>query len=79
VRNLLISTIYKGQHVYGKRSRNGQRALVPRTVPAIVSETVWQQAQDTLHHNFRFGQRHCRHAYLLRGLVKCGLCGLEPL
>jgi len=76
VRNLLISTTYKGQHLYGKRSRNRQRALVPRTVPAIVSEAVWQQAQETLHHNFRFGQRHCRHAYLLRGLVKCGLCGL---
>ena len=76
VRNLLISTTYKGQHFYGKRSRNRQRPLVPRTVPAIVSEVVWQQAQETLHRNLRFGPRHCRHAYMLRGLVKCGLCGL---
>ena len=76
VRNLLISTIYKGQHFYGKRSRNRQRPLVPRAVPAIVSEAVWRQAQESLHHNFRFGPRHCRYAYLLRGLVKCGLCGL---
>jgi site-specific DNA recombinase len=76
VRNLLISTVYKGQHVYGKRSRNQKRAPIVRAVPAIVSEAVWQQAQATLQHNFRFGPRDCRHAYLLRGLVKCGLCGL---
>jgi site-specific DNA recombinase len=72
----LISTVYKGQHVYGKRSRNQKRAPIVRAVPGIVSEAVWQQAQATLQHNYRFGPRHCRHAYLLRGLVKCGLCGL---
>jgi len=76
VRNLLISTVYKGQHVYGKRGRNQKRAPIVRSVPAIVSEAVWQQAQATLQHNYHFGPRHCRHAYLLRGLVKCGLCGL---
>jgi len=76
VRNLLISTVYKGQHVYGKRGRNQKRAPIVRSVPAIVSEAVWQQAQATLQHNYRFGPRHCRHAYLLRGLVRCGLCGL---
>jgi site-specific DNA recombinase len=76
VRNLLISTVYKGQHVYGKRSRNPKRAPVVRSVPPIVSESVWEQAQATLQHNLRFGPRHCRHPYLLRGLVKCGLCGL---
>jgi site-specific DNA recombinase len=76
VRNLLVSTVYKGQHVYGKRSRNPQQAPIVRTVPAIVSEAVWQQAQATLQHNLRFGPRHCRHPYLLRGLIQCGLCGL---
>jgi site-specific DNA recombinase len=76
VRNLLISTVYKGQHVYGKRSRNHQRAAVVRCVPAVVSEALWQQAQEALQHNFRFAPRNCRHAYLLRGLVQCGLCGL---
>ena len=76
VRNLLVSTVYKGQHQYGKRSRNRQRSAVSRPVPTLVSEGVWEQAQQTLHHNFRFGNRHCRHPYLLRGLVKCGLCGL---
>jgi len=76
VRNLLVSTVYKGQHVYGKRSRNRQRAPSVRSVPAIVNGAVWQQVQATLQHNFRFGPRYCRHPYLLRGLIKCGLCGL---
>src|SRR5579871_5029386 len=40
-------------------------------------ETLWQQPQETLPHNLRFGPRNCRHAYLLRGLVYCGLCGLN--
>src|SRR5579863_9473193 len=64
IRNLLISTLYKGQHVYGKRSDNRQLGRVTRSVPAIVSEALWQQAQETLHHNLRFAPRRCRHAYL---------------
>ena len=55
MRNLLISTVYKGQHVYGKRSRDEKRAPIVRSVPAIVSEAVWQQAQATLQYNQRFG------------------------
>jgi hypothetical protein len=43
-RNLLISTTYKGEHQYGKRSRGGQRPVIRRSVPAIVSETM----QDTV-------------------------------
>jgi len=77
VRNLLVNAMYKGQHQYGKRSRNLQRQLISRAVPPIVSEQLWQQAQETLHHHFRFGPRNCRHPYLLRGLIKCGLCRLN--
>ena len=76
VRNLLISTVYNGTMYLPSASRGRMRAPIVRAVPAIVSESVWQQAQATLQHNYRFGPRHCRHAYLLRGLVQCGLCGL---
>ena len=41
VRNLLVSTTYKGQHVYGKRSRQPHGKLICRTVPATVSEQLW--------------------------------------
>jgi site-specific DNA recombinase len=76
VRNLLVNTTYMGRHEYGKRSRDPNRQLIVRTVPAIVSEDTWQKAQKTLSANLLFGKRNSRDQYLLRGLCKCGLCGL---
>jgi site-specific DNA recombinase len=65
-----------GQHQYGKRTRNPNRELIARTVPAIVTEDVWRNAQKTLRSNVLFSSRHSKRKYLLRGLMKCGLCGL---
>ncbi len=76
VRNLLVSTTYMGRHEYGKRSKNRDRQVIPRTVPAIVSEEIWQKAQQTLAANMLFGKRNSHRQYLLRGLSKCGLCNL---
>jgi transcriptional regulator with XRE-family HTH domain len=45
-------------------------------VPAIITEATWDKAQQTLHANFLFGKRSAKNQYLLRGLIKCGLCGL---
>jgi hypothetical protein len=36
VRNLIISTTYKGLHEYGKRSHTKGRQTISRTVPNIV-------------------------------------------
>jgi site-specific DNA recombinase len=76
VRNLLISRTYMGRHEYGKRSKNKARKLICRRVPAIVTEEVWQKAQDVLKSNQLFCKRNAKNKYLLRGLVKCGLCNL---
>ncbi len=75
IRNLAVNPVYKGIHVYGKRSRK-QRVLIPRTVAAIVSEQDWEKAQETLKANRLLSDRNATEKYLLRGLVKCGLCGL---
>jgi len=64
-----------GIHEFGKRTASG-RPVVSRPVPAIVAEATWEKAQKTLHDNFLFGKRSARRQYLLRGLIKCGLCGL---
>ena len=50
--------------------------LITRPVPAIVTEATWKKAQQTLRDNFLFSARSARNQYLLRGLIKCGLCGL---
>jgi site-specific DNA recombinase len=76
VRNLIISTTYRGLHEYGKRTSNKARKLIPRPVPAIVDEKTWSKAQETLRSNFLFGVRSTRNQYLLRGLAKCALCNL---
>jgi len=65
-----------GQHQYGKRSPSKGRKLVTRPVPAVVSEDVWRKAQANLRAHLLFGTRNARNQYLLRGLIKCGLCGL---
>lgn len=75
IRNLIVSTTYKGVHQYGRRSRR-KREIIERTVPAIVSEEVWDRAQQALKSNQLFSSRNAKRRYLLRGLLKCGLCGL---
>lgn len=74
--NLIRNRTYMGQHVYGKRSTNPNRKTITRSVPAIVSEKLWKAAQKVLRSNQIMCPRNRKHSYLLRGLIKCGLCGL---
>jgi site-specific DNA recombinase len=76
VRNLLVSTIYYGQHAYGKRT-NKEREPVIRAMPAIVSKELWQQCQDQIAENRIIDPHNRKNEYLLRGLIKCGECGLN--
>jgi site-specific DNA recombinase len=76
VRNLIISTTYKGLHQFGKRSANKNRAIISRPVALIVEPKVWEKAQANLQAHFLFGIRSTRSQYLLRGLMKCSLCNL---
>lgn len=69
------NTTYKGYHEYGKRS-NREREIIVREVPAIVSEETWEAAQQTLRDNRLNSARNSTRPYLLRGLIKCGCCGL---
>jgi site-specific DNA recombinase len=78
VRNLIASTTYKGVHEYGKRTRRRDKPLITRAVPPLVNEKTWNKAQETLKRNFLFAPRNGKkRQYLLRGLIKCGICGLS--
>jgi site-specific DNA recombinase len=47
------------------------------TVPAIVSQELFDRVQAKLRQNQQFATRHNTvHDYLLRALVSCGVCGL---
>jgi site-specific DNA recombinase len=74
IRGLLTNTTYMGIHNWGKRAVK-ERTVISRPVPAIVTEATWKKAQKTLQDNFLFGMRSARNQYLLRGLIKCGVCG----
>lgn len=76
IRNMIVNSTYKGIHHYGKRSKK-EREIISREVPAIVSEEVWQQAQQVLSDNRLEAIRNAKRQYLLRGLIKCSLCGLN--
>ena len=76
VRNTLVSTTYKGVHLYGKRDSVNRREVIERSVPALVTEEMWDQAQTTLRHNRMLSSPIAKHRYLLRGLIRCGCCGL---
>jgi site-specific DNA recombinase len=78
VRNLLVNPTYRGWHEYGRRSKHG-REPIGRPVPALVDDALWHKAQAALRRNQLFSQRNTRRQYLLRGLIKCGTCGLTYL
>ena len=76
VRSMVVNPVYKGQHNYGKRSAK-ERDIIVRAVPEIVDETTWEKAQETLRANILIPADSAKGHYLLRGLIKCGLCGLN--
>jgi site-specific DNA recombinase len=75
IRALITNKSYMGVHEFGKRS-TASSPIISRPVPAIVTEEVWRKAQENLRAHFLFGVRGAHHHYLLRGLIKCGSCGL---
>lgn len=48
---------------------------IPMTVPPLISDEVWQKAQERLAMNHKFSARHnTTHFYLLRSLLVCDVC-----
>lgn len=45
------------------------------SVPAIITEELWQRAQDALVAGRKAALRKTKHVYLLEGLARCGACG----
>lgn len=76
VRNMLVNPTYKGEHHYGKRSSSPNRKVIVRAMPAIVPAELWEAAQATLKKNRLMVKRPDHQGYLLRGLIRCGVCGL---
>jgi site-specific DNA recombinase len=75
IRNIISNPTYKGTHLYGKRTMK-DREIIYRSVPAIISEEYWNNAIRILKEHQLEAVKNSRRRYLLRGLIKCGSCGL---
>ena len=77
IRNLVVNPVYRGILQYGRRSsRPNGREVISAHVSPLVSEDVWDAAIATLKRNRALPRNSC-HAYLLRSLIRCGVCGLS--
>ena len=74
IRNLVVNPIYKGLLQYGRRSDKA-REPIPAQIEPLVSEDLWQAAQQTLAAN-RTIAKNTHRRYLLKGVIRCGLDGL---
>ena len=72
VRDLVRQSAYSGTHTV---KINGGQDLISREVPAIVEPALQQQAIARLAENKRYPNRQNVRKYLLRGLVRCDVCG----
>ena len=76
IRNLVVNPVYRGVLQYGRRSsRPNGRSVISASVPPLVSDDVWNAAIATLKRNRALPRNSC-HAYLLRSLIRCAVCGL---
>lgn len=68
------STRKTGQHT--REVKNNPRELwTPITIPAIITQEVWEAAQHQIQLNKKLSTRNTKRDYLLRGLLYCALCG----
>ncbi|MGD0341800.1 MAG: recombinase family protein [Bacteroidales bacterium] len=66
IRNIIKNTIYKGERVYSQEIYK---------VPEIINSTKWEKAQKNLESNRNNSGKKVVHRYLLKGLLRCGICG----
>ncbi|MFZ5596746.1 MAG: recombinase family protein, partial [Bacillota bacterium] len=70
--NILSNTAYRGVFLYGKR---GCKNPVELECPPIISAARWDQAREVRKRKALYSARNARREYLLKGLMRCGICG----
>ena len=57
--------------------RSERSSLLEAAVPALVDSKTFEKAGAQLLRNRRLATHNAKRQYLLRGLIRCGLCGAE--
>jgi len=81
IRRILANEVYAGVWRYGIRiagttKRRPLDETVTAEVPAIIDRETWVRAQAQRARNKEFSPRNARRQYLLRGIIRCGLCNM---
>jgi site-specific DNA recombinase len=74
IRNMVREPKYMGRLEYGRRTKKA-REVIPSSIEPLVSEDLWLAGQEMLERNGRVARNTRRH-YLLKGVIRCGICGL---
>lgn len=64
----------QGQLQYPRYQQRATEEWIAVTVPPLVEESLWQQAQEKRRMNSQTAARNSQRTYLLRGLLVCGVC-----
>ena len=85
ITTILSNTVYAGYKVVGSNIKtnkfdNAGKPVIHRkenriTTPAIISEAIFLATQKQKKQNTKAASKAVKSEYLLRGLLKCGLCG----
>lgn len=86
VTSIVKNEKYKGVYVYNQYKRkkvNGKFKDVPNEdvirmpggIPSIVSEEVWEAANNMYNKSKRVNRKNSKITYLLSGIIECGVCG----
>jgi site-specific DNA recombinase len=71
VYRILVDPVYTGERTY--KAKDG--TVHTQQVPAILTTEQWERAQAKLREHKRYSHKSPNHDYLLRGLMRCDLCG----
>jgi len=80
VRQVLINPMYKGTQIVNRHAHISDinkidlSKAIQISVPAIVTEQVWQIAQERLKNNKHVKPKN-QGEFLLQGMITCGTCG----
>lgn len=75
VRNRLVNPCYRGVFLWGRKRGQKSGGVVTGTMPRLVDDGIWYAAQETMRSNRKLPRSGQRRSYLLRGVIRCGICG----
>ncbi|KJR99981.1 MAG: hypothetical protein VR68_07385 [Peptococcaceae bacterium BRH_c4a] len=70
--NILSNPCYYGIFLYGGRGRAGG---IEVRCPPVISVNQWEAARVMRRKKALYSPRNCRWEYLLKGIIRCGICG----